>query len=80
MIFLSRITTDVAKRTIDEGRSPDSTVATALAATALATATLGMCLVGVGKFRLARFVAYLPMPVVRARAAVVALSIGAGFA
>lgn len=59
------MTTDVAHKVLQEGKSPDETVATALVATALATALLGVALVVVGKLKLARFVAYLPMPVVR---------------
>ncbi|CAN0508712.1 unnamed protein product, partial [Laminaria digitata] len=64
LIFLSRMTTYVAERVLAEGRTPDEAVATALAATALATASLGVALVLLGKLKLARFVAYLPMPVV----------------
>lgn len=64
LIFLSRMTTYVAERVLSEGKTADEAVATALAATALATASLGVSLVLLGKLKLARFVAYLPMPVV----------------
>lgn len=64
LIFLSRMATDVATTVLGEGGSPDEAVATALAATAIATTSLGAALVLVGKLKLARFVAYLPMPVV----------------
>ena len=77
LIFLSRMTTSVAERVLSQGKTPDEAVATALAATALATASLGVALVLLGKLKLARFVAYLPMPVVRrtaARAAVAAMA------
>lgn len=61
---MSRMTTVVATRMLDDGKTADEAVATALAATALSTASLGAALVVVGKLKLARFVAYLPMPVV----------------
>ena len=64
LIFLSRMTTDVAKNVLLRGGTADEAVATALAATAFATASLGVALVVIGKLKLARFVAYLPMPVV----------------
>lgn len=64
LIFLSRMTTDVAERAILEGKMPHEAMATALATTALGTALLGVALVIVGKLKLAKFVAYLPMPVV----------------
>lgn len=58
------MTTVVAKKAVLAGKTEDEAVATALATTALATASLGVALVIVGKLKLARFVAYLPMPVV----------------
>lgn len=61
---MSRMTTDVAKNVLLKGGTADEVVATALAATAFATASLGVALVVIGKLKLARFVAYLPMPVV----------------
>lgn len=64
---MSRMTTDVAVKVIGQGGTPDEAVATALAATAFATASLGVALVVIGKLKLARFVAYLPMPVVSER-------------
>lgn len=67
LIFLSRMTTDVAKNVLLRGGTADEAVATALAATAFATASLGVALVVIGKLKLARFVAYLPMPVVSGR-------------
>ncbi|CAM9273480.1 unnamed protein product, partial [Hapterophycus canaliculatus] len=64
LIFLSRMTTDVARKVLLKGGTPDEAVATALAATAFATASMGVALVVIGKLKLAKFVAYLPMPVV----------------
>lgn len=58
------MTANVAKRAISEGKTADEAMATALATTALGTAMLGVSLAIVGKLKLARFVAYLPMPVV----------------
>ena len=39
-------------------------ISTAVTVTALATASLGACLVLIGKLKLARFVSYLPVPVI----------------
>lgn len=64
LIFLSRMTTEVAGKVLLAGGTAEEAVATALAATALATASMGVALVLIGKLKLARFVAYLPMPVV----------------
>ncbi|CAM9881498.1 unnamed protein product, partial [Ectocarpus fasciculatus] len=64
LIFLSRMTTEVAGKVLLVGGTAEEAVATALAATALATASMGVALVLIGKLKLARFVAYLPMPVV----------------
>ncbi|CBN78269.1 conserved unknown protein [Ectocarpus siliculosus] len=64
LIFLSRMTTDVAVKVLLAGGTAEEAVATALAATAFATASMGVALVVIGKLKLARFVAYLPMPVV----------------
>ncbi|CAM9434688.1 unnamed protein product, partial [Sphacelaria rigidula] len=64
LIFLSRMTAAVANRAISEGKTADEAMATALVTTALGTAMLGVSLAIVGKLKLARFVAYLPMPVV----------------
>ncbi|CAN0545342.1 unnamed protein product, partial [Ectocarpus sp. 8 AP-2014] len=64
LIFLSRMTTDVAGKVLLAGGTAEEAVATALAATAFATASMGVALVFIGKLKLARFVAYLPMPVV----------------
>jgi sulfate permease, SulP family len=62
LILLSKITTNIAARLAGE---PDAViVSTAVTVTALATAVLGLCLVVIGKLKLARFVAFLPMPVV----------------
>ena len=58
------MTTDVARQVLQRGGGVDAVVATALAATAVGTASLGVALVIVGKLKLARFVSYLPMPVV----------------
>lgn len=75
LIFLSRMTTDVAKHVQLRGGTADEAVATALAATAFATASLGVALVVIGKLKLARFVAYLPMPVVSQGVKVVCINI-----
>ncbi|CAM9587850.1 unnamed protein product, partial [Phaeothamnion confervicola] len=64
LIFLSKITTNVARRLAEEDAPDEVVVATAVASTAIGTAALGLCLCAIGKGRLARFVSYLPMPVV----------------
>jgi SulP family sulfate permease len=64
LIFLQRMTTRIARRLVDEGEPDNVVVSTALTATALSTATLGLCLIFIGRMRLARFMSYLPMPVV----------------
>lgn len=58
------MTTEVAGKVLLAGGTAEEAVATALAATAFATASMGVALVLIGKLKLARFVAYLPMPVV----------------
>lgn len=67
------MTADVASKVLAQGGTPDEAVATALATTAFATASLGVALVVIGKLKLARFVAYLPMPVVSESAVFVAI-------
>lgn len=58
------MTAHVAEEILSKGKTPDEAVATALAATSIGTASLGVALVVLGKLKLARFVGYLPMPVV----------------
>lgn len=57
--------THVARKCMKEGKTPDEAIATTLTATALGTLTLGLVLVLVGKVKLARYISFLPMPVVR---------------
>lgn len=62
LIFLSKIASDIAIRM--KGESASSVVATSLVTIALCTATLGGVLILIGRVRLAKLVAYLPMPVI----------------
>jgi sulfate permease, SulP family len=62
LIFLSKIASDIATRM--EGESASSVVATSLVTIALCTASLGAVLILIGRARLAKFVSYLPMPVI----------------
>ena len=70
LIFMARMTTDVAERVMLRGGGADEVVATAVATTAIATASLGVVLVVAGKVKLTKFVAYLPMPVVSLNSAI----------
>ena len=62
LIFLSMIASDIATRMKND--EPASVVATSLVTIALCTATLGALLMLIGRVRLAKFVSYLPMPVI----------------
>ena len=64
LIFLSAMANTIANRMINDGHSEDEILSTTLVLLSLGTATLGLLLVVMGKFRLADAVAYLPMPVV----------------
>jgi SulP family sulfate permease len=62
LIFLSKIATDIAMRM--DGESPEAIVATSLVVIAVGTAALGLVLVLIGRAKLAKFVSFLPMPVI----------------
>lgn len=62
LIFLSKIATDIAMRL--EGEDPETIVATSLVVIAIGTTTLGLVLVLIGRAKLAKFVSFLPMPVI----------------
>lgn len=66
LIFLAHMTTNVANAAMrdDVQVDPRSIVATSIVCTALATALLGLAVLVFGKLRWARFVSYLPMPVI----------------
>ena len=64
LIFLSAMANTIANRMINDGHSEDEILSTTLVLLSLGTATLGLLLIVMGKFRLADAVAYLPMPVV----------------
>lgn len=63
LIFLSAIATSICK-SLGEDVSLEAKVTTTVVTIGLATASLGVCLVLLGKFKLAGLVSYLPMPVV----------------
>ena len=56
------ITTDIASRLSDF--PSQEVIATSLVTLALCTSLLGICLVVIGKCKLAKLVGYLPVPVV----------------
>lgn len=66
LVYLAAICSDVVERI--DGASPgtsisDEALATSLVAVSAATAITGVALIVIGKLRLARFVQYLPLPV-----------------
>ncbi|GMG15915.1 unnamed protein product [Phytophthora fragariaefolia] len=63
LIFLSAIATSICK-SLGEDASLEAKVTTTVVTIGLATASLGVVLVLLGKFKLAGLVSYLPMPVV----------------
>ena len=74
LIFLSRMATSIAVAIHAQEMSPAEledpslrsrrVASTAVVLLGISTATLGLVLVGVGRARLAKFVSYLPMPVI----------------
>jgi sulfate permease, SulP family len=64
LIFLSAMAHKIANSMLDDGHSKEEIVTTTLVLLSAGTALLGVCLILVGKFRLADAVSYLPMPVV----------------
>lgn len=63
LIFLSAIATSICK-SLGEDVEPEAKVTTVVVTIGIATASLGIILVLIGRFRLAGLVSYLPMPVV----------------
>ncbi len=79
LIFLRKMTLNVAQKLEAEGQPPEVILATALMITALSTLSLGFVMILIGKLKLARFVSYLPVPVVGGYLAFIgAFCIGAG--
>ena len=64
LIFLSAMATLIAQEGKRENWDDHEILATVLVGTAISTATLGLSLVVIGKFKLGSFVSYLPAPVV----------------
>lgn len=63
LIFLSAIATSICT-SLGAAVPVEAKVATVVVTIGIATATLGVCLVLIGRFKLAGLVSYLPMPVV----------------
>ena len=63
LIFLSVMSNSIAESILDGGGSIEEVVSTTLVILPLGTATLGLVLILLGKFRLLDIVSYLPMPV-----------------
>ncbi len=79
IIFLHKLTLNVANKLEADGEPPEVILATALMVTSLATLSLGFAMILAGKLKLARFVSYLPVPVVGGYLAFIgAFCIGAG--
>ncbi len=79
LIFLHKMTLNVAQKLQAEGQPPEVILATALMITALSTLSLGFMMILIGKLKLARFISYLPVPVVGGYLAFIgAFCIGAG--
>jgi MFS superfamily sulfate permease-like transporter len=64
LIFLSAMATLIAHAGKREGWDDQEILATILVGTAISTATLGLSLIVIGKFKLGNFVSYLPAPVI----------------
>jgi len=62
LIFLSAMANKIANAMLEDGHTVEEIVATTLVLLSLGTALLGLCLILVGRFRLADAVSYLPMP------------------
>ncbi len=79
LIFLHKMTFNVAQKLENDGEPPEVVLATALMITALSTLSLGCMMILIGKLKLARFVSYLPVPVVGGYLAFIgAFCLGAG--
>ena len=63
LIFLSAMANDIANTILDNGGTVDEIVSTTLVILPLSTASLGLVLILLGKFKLLDIVSYLPMPV-----------------
>ncbi|POM80070.1 Sulfate Permease (SulP) Family, partial [Phytophthora palmivora] len=63
LIFLSAMATSICN-SLGHDVSPEAKVATTIVTIGIATASLGVCLVVMGRFKLAALASYLPMPVI----------------
>lgn len=63
LIFLSAMANTIANNIQDNGGTVDEIVSTTLVILPLGTASLGLVLIVLGKFKLLDIVSYLPMPV-----------------
>ncbi|KAG7375372.1 hypothetical protein PHYPSEUDO_001606 [Phytophthora pseudosyringae] len=63
LIFLSAMATSICT-SLGDDVSPEAKVATTIITIGIATASLGVCLVVMGRFKLAALASYLPMPVI----------------
>jgi SulP family sulfate permease len=63
LIFLSAMATSICN-SLGDSVSPEAKVATTIVTIGIATASLGICLVLMGHFKLAALASYLPMPVI----------------
>ncbi|KAG7393468.1 hypothetical protein PHYBOEH_006072 [Phytophthora boehmeriae] len=63
LIFLSTMATSICN-SLGEDASTEAKVATTVVTIGIATASLGVCLVVMGRLKLAAFACYLPMPVI----------------
>eukprot|EP00957_Ditylum_brightwellii_P056065 4248920-Ditylum_brightwellii.AAC.1 len=63
LIFLSAMSSKIADEIIKDGGTTDEILSTTIVTLGLATASLGVVLILMGKFKLADVVAYLPLPV-----------------
>eukprot|EP00536_Pseudo-nitzschia_multiseries_P012005 jgi/Psemu1/320162/estExt_fgenesh1_pm.C_4380002 len=64
LIFLSNMANTIADRMIEDGNTEVEILSTTLVLLCAGTASLGLVLVAMGKFKLADAVSFLPMPVV----------------
>lgn len=64
LLFLSCMTTFIAQSIVDEGGGIDVILSTTIVTLSIATASLGIVLMFLGKFNCANVVSYLPLPVV----------------
>ena len=64
LIFLSAMATSIATLCQEQGAGAEVALGTTLVTFVIATFTTGLCTVLVGRFKLARYVQYVPLPVV----------------